>query len=155
MICGCTSRGEAYLNIHLRDNLVLTIGKKRLLSGGGFAYNPVDFIDAPPSSFHPDLKQGVYNCDLTYVHPAFALDTVLVIADQPEKCGCGLKLSTFSLLVQTDLNFIGDYARFSGLIIFISLFLLTSLPFLLSTSSVDTGTTKSSTATVTHTPQNK
>ncbi|NLY91899.1 MAG: hypothetical protein GX081_09910 [Firmicutes bacterium] len=106
---------EAYLNIPLLDHLVLTIGKKRFLSGVGFAYNPVDFIDAPPNPFRPDLKQGVYSWGLTYFRPRYALDTLLVMADHPENYGYGLKLSTFSFLAQTDLSFIGFYAKKDGL----------------------------------------
>ena len=88
---------EAYLNISLLDRLVLTIGKKRFLSGVGLAYNPVDFIDAPSSPFHPDLKQGVYCWGLTYFQHQYAVDTVLIIADHPENNGYGIKLSIFSL----------------------------------------------------------
>jgi hypothetical protein len=106
---------EAYLSIRLQDNLALTVGKKRVLWGVGFAYNPTDFIDAPLSPFDPELKQGVYSSELTFFHHAYSLDSLLVFSEQPEDCGYGLKLSTFSLFQQTDLNFMGYYAKDDGL----------------------------------------
>src|SRR5690554_2716502 len=106
---------EAYLNLRLRDNLTLAVGKKRALWGVGFSYNPTDFIDAPASPFDPDLKQGVYSSELSFFHHAYALDSVLVFYKEMEDCGCGVKLSTFSLLRQTDLNFMGYYAKDDGL----------------------------------------
>lgn len=106
-----TEVNEAYLSIQLLNNLVFNIGKKRIPWGIGFAYNPTDFIAAPVSHFNPQLQQGVYNAELSFFHHNFALDTVMVYYDQVEYCGYGWKLSTFSLLPQTDLNFMGYYSK--------------------------------------------
>lgn len=106
---------EAYLGIRLLENVTFTFGKKRILWGVAFAYNPTGFVEGPVSSFDPDLKQGVYSSELSYFHHAYSLDYVLVFSGQPENFGHGLKLSLYSLFPQTDLSLMGYYAKEDGL----------------------------------------
>lgn len=106
---------EAYLGIRLLENVTFTFGKKRILWGVAFAYNPTGFVEGPVSPFDPDLKQGVYSSELSYFHHAYSLDYVLVFSGQPENFGHGLKLSLYSLFPQTDLSLMGYYAKEDGL----------------------------------------
>ena len=96
---------EAYLNIPLRAHFVLTAGKKRFPPGVGFAYNPVDFIDAPASPFRPELKQGVYSWGLASFGQHTWIPTVLIII----KLQLRLEIVYFSFPAQFDLNFLGLY----------------------------------------------
>lgn len=106
---------EAYLGIRLLENVTFTFGKKRILWGLAFAYNPTGFVEGPVSPFDPDLKQGVYSSELSYFHHAYSLDYVLVFSGQPENFGHGLKLFLYSLFPQTDLSLMGYYAKEDGL----------------------------------------
>jgi len=98
---------EAYLNIPLTDFLFFTIGKRRIVWGTGFSYNPSDFINPPKDPLHPgEERRGVYGTMLELFTTWFSLTQVVVFYDKLDYLGYGTKLSTSALVPSTDINLV-------------------------------------------------
>jgi len=103
---------EAYLSVALADWLFFNLGKKRIVWGVAYSYNPSDFINPPKDPLDPEAeKRGIYCAELELFHEWFSINQIVVLYDNLEYLGFGTKLSTFGLIPHTDVNLVFYYSQ--------------------------------------------
>jgi len=107
---------EAFISVPLCDFLFFTLGKKRMVWGTAFTYNPSDFINPPKDPLHSgEERRGVYGVMIELFTEWFSITQAVVLYDDIEYFGYGTKLATSGLIPATDLNLIFYYSVNSGI----------------------------------------
>jgi hypothetical protein len=120
---------EAYLSIHLSENLRFDFGKKYIKWGSSFTRNPTDFVNLSHKTIELEDfndKEGVYCISGGLTFPNFGIDQFIILYDNLKDLGYGTKIVTYSLIPHTDLSFVFYYS--SNLLFNVGTFFET-LPF--------------------------
>lgn len=107
------SINDLYIELPLGKNIITAIGKKRIVWGTGFSYNPINFVSLPKliTDVTTGEKRGLPLIDINVYKGKLSLEGVMLMRNEPKNIEFAGKITSFAMVPNTDIHIAGFYSK--------------------------------------------